>query len=126
MRNRTKNSTNAGRYSNWPASNGGFLTGGYESTGGLTGGLAGGGTTPTTTTTTSGSDWTSQDTVGVINTGASLIQNVVNAIFGRSDQYRADALNQMYTQEKRSNTILWVVIGLVLALGVFLVVRKTK
>ena len=32
----------------------------------------------------------------------------------------------MYRQEQRTNTILWVVIGLVLALIVFLVIRKTK
>ena len=38
----------------------------------------------------------------------------------------ADSNAQMLKKEERTNTILWVVIGLVLALLVFLVVRKTK
>lgn len=124
MRKRTKNSTNAGtlRYSNFGTS-GLFQDLG---TGGDYSDIDSHQTYHADGTPASGSDWTAEDTTKTIGTVSSLIQNVVNAIFGRSDQYRADALNQMYTQEKRSNTILWVVIGLVLALGVFLVVRKTK
>ena len=51
---------------------------------------------------------------------------VVKSIWGKDDTYRAEAYNTLYEQEKRTNTILWVVIGLVIALGVFLVVRKNK
>lgn len=70
--------------------------------------------------------WTPQNTVDVVKTGASFLQNVLTSIFGRNHQYQASAVNTMYEQEKRTNTILWVAIGLILALGVFLVVRKTK
>lgn len=77
------------------------------------------------TTTTTGS-WTSQNTVDVINTGAGLVQTVLTSIFGRNNIQQAQYTNELYKQEQRTNTILWVVLGLVLALGVFLVIRKTK
>ena len=73
-----------------------------------------------------GSTWTSQDTVSVVNTGANLIQTVLTSIFGRNNVQQAQYANQLYQQEQRTNTILWVVLGLVLALGVVLVIRKTK
>lgn len=72
------------------------------------------------------STWTSQDTISVVNTGANLIDSVLRAIFGKSSTVLANSYYQQYEQEKRTNTILWVVLGLVLALGVFLVIRKTK
>lgn len=59
---------------------------------------------------------------GLISAGTT----VVTSVFGKGDKYRADATEQMYRQEKQTNTILWVVIGLVVALGVFLLIRKTK
>lgn len=71
-------------------------------------------------------DWTAQNTVDVINTGSNLIQSVLTSIFGKNNQYLASSYNTLYEQEKKTNTILWVAIGLVLALGVFLVIRKTK
>ena len=77
-------------------------------------------------TPVSGSDWTSQNTVDTIKTGTSFLQNVLIAIFGRNYKYQASAVTTMYEQETRTNTILWVAIGLILALGVFLVIRKTK
>lgn len=73
-----------------------------------------------------GGDWTAQNTVDVVNTGAGLIQSVLTAIFGRNNVQQAQYTNELYKQEQRTNTILWVVLGLVLALGVFLVIRKTK
>lgn len=117
------------RYSNWPYNTGGFLTGTYESTGGLTGGLSGGGGTSTSTTTStssSSSGWTNQNTVDVVTTAASFLQNVLTSIWGHNNQWQTQAYNTMYQQERRTNTILWVVIGLVVALGLFLVIRKTK
>lgn len=53
-------------------------------------------------------------------------ESVLTSIYGRNNQVLANAYNTMYEQEKRTNMILWVVIGLVVALGVFLVIRKTK
>ena len=79
-----------------------------------------------TGTTGKVSDWSAQNTVDVINTGSNLIQNVLTSIFGRNNTQMANAYNTLYQQEQRTNTILWVVIGLVVALGVFLVIRKTK
>ena len=52
--------------------------------------------------------------------------SIVNSIWGKGDSWKADAYNTLYEQEKKTNTILWVVIGLVVALGVFLVIRKAK
>lgn len=107
------------RYSNLDPGNY-TLGGSWESYGGGSGLLTGG------DQQTGTSDWTSQDTVSVINTGANLLQTVLTSIFGKNNTYLANSYNTLYEQEKRTNTILWVVIGLVLALGVFLVIRKTK
>ena len=74
-------------------------------------------------TTSSGSsfDWGQffTDLLGIGNT-------FVSSYWNKGDSYRADAYEQMLVNEKRTNTILWVVIGLVVALGVFLVIRKNK
>lgn len=51
---------------------------------------------------------------------------IVPSIWGNQNQWQAAALNQQLEAERKTNTILWVVIGLVLALLVFLVIRKTK
>ena len=82
------------------------------------------GTTPTTTTTTTSSgSWNWDSFVsGVFN----LAGTVLPSIFGKSDKYQAQAYQQMYNQQKQTTTVLWVVIGLVLALGVVLLIRKTK
>lgn len=50
--------------------------------------------------------------------------SVVTSIWGNNSQWQANAYNTMYEQEKRTNTILWVIIGLVVALGVVLIIRK--
>lgn len=74
----------------------------------------------------SGSGWTAQNTVDTINTSANFLQNVLTAIFGRNNIQQSQYATELYRQEQRTNTILWVVLGLVLALGVVLVIRKTK
>lgn len=73
-----------------------------------------------------GNGWTPQNTVDIVNTGANALTNILTAIFGRNNINQANFANELYRQEQRTNTILWVVIGLVLALIVFLVIRKTK
>lgn len=70
--------------------------------------------------------WTPQNTVDIVNTGANTLNSILTAIFGRNNINQANYANELYRQEQRTNTILWVVIGLVLALIVFLVIRKTK
>lgn len=62
----------------------------------------------------------------LIGNGLDSVSTLLGKIFGKEDTYRANAYSQLYEQEKRSNTILWIVIGLILALGVVLVIRKTK
>lgn len=54
----------------------------------------------------------------------STLGSAVSSIWGKGDKYVAQAYQTMYKEQQRTNTILWVVIGLVLALGVFLLVRK--
>lgn len=61
----------------------------------------------------------------LINTLGSLGTSIAN-IWSPAGNYTSQAWQAQYNQEKRTNTILWVVIGLVLALGVVLVIRKTK
>ena len=79
-------------------------------------------TTSSGTSTSGGSfDWGSFST-NLLNSATTLL----GSIFGKSDKYKADAYETLYQQEQRTNTILWVVIGLVVALGVVLVIRKTK
>ena len=60
------------------------------------------------------------------NNLVSSVSSVATSIWGNNNQWQTQAYSTMYEQEKRTNTILWVVIGLVVALGVFLVIRKTK
>lgn len=113
MRNKRYSNLNPGNYT---------IGGSWDSYGGNSGLLPGSGTG----SGTSGGGWTSQNTVDTINTGANLIQTVLTAIFGRNNIQQAQYTNELYKQEQRTNTILWVVLGLVLALGVVLVIRKTK
>lgn len=109
------------RYSNLDPGN--YTIGGsWDSYGGNSGLLPGSGTGGGTT----GSGWTPQNTVDTINTGASALTTILTSIFGRNNIQQASYATEMYRQEQRTNTILWVVIGLVLALIVFLVIRKTK
>lgn len=58
------------------------------------------------------------------NAAVSDTTTMLGSIFGTSDKYTAKAYSTMYKQEQRTNTILWVVIGLMVALGVVLLVRK--
>lgn len=54
------------------------------------------------------------------------LTNMASSIWGKGDKYMAQAYAKMFEQQQKTNTVLWVVIGLVVALGVFLVIRKTK
>lgn len=84
--------------------------------GGLTGGQSSSGTTG------SGAfDWNAT-IQGILNLGNTFVRSFWN----NGAQQQANYTNELYKQEQRTNTILWVVIGLVLALGIFLVVRKSK
>lgn len=86
-----------------------------------------GNTTTTTTNTGNGSTNSSSPFPWetLINTLGSLGTSIAN-IWSPAGNYTSQAWQAQYNQEKRTNTILWVVIGLVLALGVVLVIRKTK
>lgn len=66
-------------------------------------------------------DWSKLDYKGVLDSITGMFSN----IFGKGDKYAAMAYQKMYDQQKQTNVILWVVIGLVVALGVVLIVRKT-
>lgn len=90
------------------------------------GGVSDSGLIPEGSGTGSGSGWTPQNTVDVVSSGASALTTILTAIFGRNNIQQANYTNELYKQEQRTNTILWVVLGLVLALGVVLVIRKTK
>lgn len=63
---------------------------------------------------------------GLIGGWLNSLGNIVTSIWGSSGNVQADMLNEQLRQERRTTTILWVIIGLVLALGVVLVIRKTK
>ena len=62
------------------------------------------------------------DWAGGLNSISSLFSN----IFGKSDKYTSQMYASMYKEQQRTTTILWVVIGLMVALGVVLLIRKTK
>lgn len=106
------------RYSNLDPGN--YTLGGsfdsYGDTAGLMGGQSSSGTTG------SGAfDWN-----GLVQGVLGLGNTFVSSFWNNGAQTQANYTNQLYRQEQRTNTILWVVLGLVLALGIFLVVRKTK
>lgn len=85
-------------------------------TGGLPGGESGSGTTGSGTF-----DWN-----GLVQGILGLGNTFVSSFWNNGAQTQANYTNELYKQEQRTNTILWVVLGLVLALGIFLVIRKTK
>lgn len=66
------------------------------------------------------------DLNGTIQGIIGLADTFVSHFWNNGAQAVADSNAQMLKKEERTNTILWVVIGLVLALLVFLVIRKTK
>lgn len=57
---------------------------------------------------------------------AGTIGSIIQSIFGKSDQYVAESYKLMYENQQKTTMVLWVVIGLMLALGVVLLIRKTK
>ena len=80
--------------------------------------------TPAVSTSSSGSGsqfpWTT-----LINGIRDLGVSIAN-IWSPAGNYTSASYAAQLRQEKQTNTILWVVIGLVLALGVVLVLRKNK
>lgn len=74
----------------------------------------------------SGSSSSSFDWGSILNNFINGTTSVLNSMFGRSDAYKAQAYESMYKESQRTNTVLWVIIGLIVALGVVLVLRKTK
>ena len=82
--------------------------------GGLTGGNSSSGTTG------SGAfDWN-----GLVQGVLDLGNTFVSHFWDTGAQTQANYTNELYKQEQRTNVILWVIIGLILALGVFLLIRK--
>lgn len=69
-----------------------------------------------------GFDWTKLDISGMFKN----LTDMATSIWGKGDKYISQAYKKMYENQQKTNTVLWVVIGLVVALGVFLVIRKTK
>ena len=67
-------------------------------------------------------DWSKLDYSGMLNSITEMVSNV----WGKGDKYMTQAYQKMLDQQQKTNTVLWVVIGLVVALGVYLVVRKTN
>lgn len=61
-----------------------------------------------------------------LNSLVGLGDTFVSSYWNNGAQQQANYTNELYKQEQRTNTILWVVLGIILALGVYLVVRKTK
>lgn len=110
------------RYSNLDPGN--YSIGGswnsYGGNSGLTGGLTGGNSS--SGTSGSGTFNFTEFFTSLLNSGTT----IATSIWGHDNQWQVNGLNAQLEAERKTNTMLWVVIGLVLALGVFLVIRKTK
>ena len=76
--------------------------------------------------------YSNEDTVGLsfgtidINSILNSLGTTASNIWGTGDKYMVQAYQKMYDQQQKTNTVLWVVIGLVVALGVVLIIRKSK
>ncbi len=84
-----------------------------------------GGTLPEVTVTasggsSSGSGFNWDGLTNILN----IVGNSISNLFSPSSKWQNEMNSQLYQQEKRTNTILWVVIGLMVALGVVLLIRK--
>lgn len=106
------------RYSNLSPAN--YDVGSFGSFGGI-GGLSVGnsGTGATGSGIFSGSDIT-----GLINTGLNTIENVVTGLWGKGDKYKVQALQMLNEEQKKTTYILFAIIGVVLVLAAFLIIRK--
>lgn len=51
-------------------------------------------------------------------------ENVLVAIFGKGDKYRALALQEINEQQQKTTYVLWAVIGILLVMGIILILRK--
>lgn len=54
------------------------------------------------------------------------LSGTISSIFGKSDKYTAAAQKELIKQQNKINTILWVVVGLMAAVGIVLLIRKTR
>ena len=63
---------------------------------------------------------------GIVDKLITTTGTVLSNIYGTGDKYRASALQEINEQQQKTTAILWVVIGLMAALGVVLLIRKTK
>ena len=65
------------------------------------------------------------DASSLIGKGLDVIQNIAVSIWGKGDKYRAQALQYINDEQKKTSTILWVIIGLMAVLGAVLLIRKS-
>ena len=88
----------------------------YYSGGGLSGGQSGSGSTGSGTW-----NWNSfwSDLTGLGNT-------FISSYWNKGSDVQAAANYELYKESQKTTYILWAVIGLMLALGVVLLIRKTK
>lgn len=106
------------RYSNLDPGN--YNVGSFGSYGGL-GGLSGG----SSGTGASGSGlFSGADITGLINSGLSTIENVTLGLWGKGDRYKVQALQMLNAEQKKTTYILFAIIGVVLVLAAFLIIRK--
>lgn len=103
------------RYSNWDPN-----TIGPPSVDDVDPTLTGGGSSAGGSSSGSGWDW------GQFNNTLGIVGNAITSIFSPSSKWQNQTNSQLYQQERRTNTILWVIIGLMAAMGVVLLFRKTK
>lgn len=83
-------------------------------------------TVTSTTTTTNGTGTSGSGLFANfdLNKGLDTVGSTLSNIFGNNGKYEASAYRSMYDESQSTNTVLFVALGLVLALGVFLLIRK--
>ena len=59
-----------------------------------------------------------------VNAAIKTVGSLLSSIFGKSDKYTANAYNTLYQQERKTNTMLWIIIGVVVLLAFVFILRK--